>query len=83
LLPDEFGRLQPHEFEQLLDGYRWRQEHQENMTAYWVHCLMACQVKKPPTPAQLVKPLRQLPRNKKKEAEELRELFKDRLPGGA
>jgi hypothetical protein len=82
LRPTEFGELQPYDFHELLDGYRWRQERQEAMSAYWVHCLMACQIKKPPTPAQLLKPLREPPRNKKQDEAELRKMFGNRLPGG-
>lgn len=78
LKPWEFERLQPHEFMQLWDGYRWRQEQQENLMAYFVSGLMNVSGKKLKrliTSEDLIKPLRQPVRNRKQDEEYLMEQF--------
>ena len=40
LLPREFEKLQPTEFNQLLEGYNWRAKRKEEFAAYFVSCLM-------------------------------------------
>lgn len=54
------------------------------MEAYWVHRIMACFTKKPPTPKELLKPLRpeQAKKTKAEDGAYLREKFKHRLQGG-
>jgi len=87
LKPWEFSRLQPHEFYKLLDGYKWRQEHQEALTAYFVSHLMNISgkvAKRTIQPNDLLKPLRRPPKHQDKKADEeyLKELFKDVLQKG-
>jgi len=80
LKPREFERLQPHEFYALLEGYNWRQERQEALMAYFVCNLMNVAgkaLKRPITPKQLLKPLREKkkPRDRKQDEQYLKELF--------
>lgn len=80
LKPCEFERLQPHEFVALLEGYKWRQEQQENILAYFVSGLMNVEgksLKRNVTPADLLKPLRPgTPTNNRQEdADYLQEKF--------
>jgi hypothetical protein len=84
LLPETFGKLQPHEFEKLWDGYQWRKKQRETEAAYWVHRIAVHLVKKPMTPEELLRPLRQEEAKQNRVADEqyLRETFKNRLPGG-
>ncbi|MCC5465540.1 hypothetical protein LMF89_09215 [Pelosinus sp. Bkl1] len=42
----------------LWDGYRWRQEQEENRLAYFTACQMSVHTKKPVAPKDLLKPLR-------------------------
>lgn len=83
LKPWEFGRLQPHEFIAMLQGYAWRRTQQENMSAYFVCQLMNIQGKYLTTPitvADLLEPIRGEIKLKRNEDEEyLREQFKDIL----
>ena len=77
LKPWEFGRLQPHEFDALLEGYRWRKESNEDMMAYFTSWLMNIHLKEPIGPAELLKPLREQHEEKKQADEEyLLEAFK-------
>lgn len=77
-MPWQFEQLQPHEFYLLLDGYKWRQEQQENMQAYWVANVMAPHLKKAVTPKELLKPFRrEKQKQKSNNAQYLREQFKD------
>ncbi|WP_229534790.1 hypothetical protein [Pelosinus baikalensis] len=48
----------PIEFMDLWDGYRWRQEQEENRLAYFTACQMSVHTKKPVAPKDLLKPLR-------------------------
>jgi hypothetical protein len=86
LKPWEFGRLQPHEFYAMLEGYNWRKERQEEMTAYFVCGLMNMSGKsfkkgQSMSVKDLLKPLRQPAKRSKKEDEQyLREQFN--LRGG-
>lgn len=87
LKPWEFERLQPGEFYQLYEGYRWRQERHEEMTAYFVACLMNVSgksLKRRLSPKDLLKPIRQPKQHqdKKEDEEYLKELFKDSLREG-
>jgi hypothetical protein len=84
LKPWEFGQLQPHEFNTMVEGYQWRQEQQENVLAFFVCNIMSCMVKKPPSVKELLKPLRRHQQKRDRAADEaaLRETFKDRLGGG-
>lgn len=77
LRPREFEELQPHEFYLLLEGYRWRQEQEENKTAYFTAASMSVHTKRPVSPKDLIKPLRQTkkPRNKAEDEQYLREVF--------
>lgn len=85
LTPNQFEELQPHEFQQLWDGYIWRKENNENMLAFFVCNLMNIEgksLKQPITPSQILKPLRQpeIRKTKSKDEEYLRKQFN--LPGG-
>jgi len=42
----------------LQDGYKWRKEEKENLTAYFVSRLMSIHMKKGVTVKELLKPLR-------------------------
>lgn len=69
---------------ELWDGYKWRQEEEENRCAYFVSHLINIEgksVKKPVTPADILKPLRQneVKQNKSEDAKYLQQLFKNRL----
>lgn len=81
LKPWEFGRLQPHEFILLLQGYSWRQTQQENMLAYFVCQMMNIEGKcltQPICAQDLLEPIRGERRQKRSDDEEyLRDRFKD------
>jgi len=74
----EFEELQPHEFMQKLEGYKWRQENDQNMMAYFTACQMSVHTKKPVSPKELLKPFRQTTKqcSRKDDEEYLREKFK-------
>lgn len=75
--PWEFEQLQPGEILQLWEGYIWRQEQQENTLAYFTSCQMSVHTKRPVSPKDLLKPIRQpKKRNKKQDEEYLKEQFK-------
>ena len=79
--------MQPHEFNALIVGYKWRQERQEDIAAYFVTALMNVSgktLKKMVTVREMVKPLRQTcaPKNKAKDETYLKNLFHRRLNGG-
>ncbi|MEG0798696.1 MAG: hypothetical protein RR384_07920 [Acidaminococcaceae bacterium] len=82
LSPKDFEELQPHEFYKLLTGFKWRQENEENLLAYFTSWQMSVHTKKPVDATDLLKPLRpELKGEKKKsDAEYLKELFN--LEGG-
>ena len=80
LKPWEFGRLQPHEFILLLEGYSWRRRQQEDMLAYFACQLMNIEGKylsSPISVADLLEPIRG-ERKQKRSADEdyLLEQFK-------
>jgi hypothetical protein len=80
LKPWDFGRLQPHEFIMLLEGYAWRCAQQENLFAYFVCQLMNIEGKylsSPISVADLLEPIRG-ERKQKRSADEdyLLEQFK-------
>lgn len=81
LKPWEFGRLQPGEFLQLLDGYTWRQERAKEMQAYFTAASMSVHTKKVVSPMDLLKPLRKTIKRRDKEQDEeyLRKVFKSKL----
>lgn len=61
LKPCEFEQLQPHEFQQLFEGFKWRQENNENILAYFTCHLMNISgrsLKKSISPNEMLKPLR-------------------------
>ncbi|MDR3565586.1 MAG: hypothetical protein P4N59_29680 [Negativicutes bacterium] len=61
LKPWDFGRLQPHEFIMLLEGYAWRCAQQESLFAYFVCHLMNVEGKclaQPIGVADLLEPVR-------------------------
>ena len=76
LKPREFEELQPCEFEQLLEGYKWRQENTENLMAYFTACQMSVHTKHPVSPMALLKPLRpkQVSENRKSDVEYFKEM---------
>lgn len=79
--------MQPHEFYDMLKGYQWRQEQQENTLAFFVCHLMNISgksLKWDMTPQELLKPLRrhQVKQNRAEDEAALREQFGDRLLGG-
>jgi hypothetical protein len=80
LKPWEFEQLQPHEFLTMLDGQGWRNRDKENMFAYFTCHLMNLEgkvLKEPISPADLLKPLRDQPEEKKRTTvAELMEKFK-------
>ena len=81
----EFEQLQPHEFEQRIEGYNWREENRASDTAYWMQCLTVnVRGKKPLTFKEMLKPFKraQGTNNRAADTAALREQFKDRLPGG-
>lgn len=81
-MPDQFDNLQPHEFMKMWDGYQWRKENRENELAYFTAAAMSVHTKKPVSPKELLKPLRQKvkkQRNKKNDEAHLKEVFKDVL----
>lgn len=57
-MPDIFEKLQPHEFLAMWDGYKWRQEQEENRIAYFTSYQMSVHTKKPVAPKDLLKHLR-------------------------
>ncbi len=72
---------------QLWDGYQWRQERREDMTAYFVAQLMNISgksLKRRITGKELLKPIRTKvkTRNKKDDEEYLKTRFQQRLKGG-
>ncbi|MPM84133.1 hypothetical protein SDC9_131204 [bioreactor metagenome] len=78
LLPEQFEKLQPDEFLKMWNGYKWRQEQEENRMAYFTAAAMSVHTKKPVSPKDLLKPLRQVkkrPVNRKEEEKYLREKF--------
>ena len=86
--PWEFERLQPDEFFGLWDGYRWRQEQQEDMTAYFVCQLMNISgksLKRAITPKELLSPIREPAKNqdRKRDEEYLKRQFRHALGGEA
>jgi hypothetical protein len=84
LKPWEFERLQPGEFLGLWDGYRWRQEQQENMAAFFVCQLMNISgksLKRAITPKELLKPLRGPERRHKQDEAYLKQQFRRALGG--
>jgi hypothetical protein len=61
----------------LLDGYNWREDHNGKIQAYWTSRLMSVHTKKPVKPTDLWKsPKEKVKRDKKADAEHLREVFK-------
>lgn len=48
LKPDEFWRLTPREYEDVVDGYRARQQDEYRRAAWMVHYIVAAWVKDPP-----------------------------------
>ncbi len=73
LTPWEFEGLQPHEFYALYDGYKWRRDRDESMTAYFVCQLMNISgksLKRRLTPKELLKPLRQPVKKQDRKADE-------------
>jgi len=86
LKPQEFEQLQPSEFLQLWDGYIWRKENNEDITAYFVCHIMNLigkSLKRNITPKDLLKPLRRekVKEARKEESVKLKETFKNRLKG--
>jgi len=81
LMPGAFEQLQPHEFVDLWDGYKWRQEQEENRLAYFTACQMSVHTSKPVSPKDLLKPLRQTvkQRDRKDDEEYFKEKFKNAL----
>jgi hypothetical protein len=82
LKPDEFARLQPHEFYKLYDGWYWRQKNTEDTLAFFTAHIVNVQLaaKDQVTPDDLLKPLR-AEENKKKKREDkkhLEEIIKQR-----
>lgn len=47
LTPEQFEQLQPHEFELLVEGYDWRENHNGEIMAYFVSKLMSVHTKNP------------------------------------
>lgn len=83
MMPGQFERLQPQEFEAILAGYKWRKEDDENLKAYFV-CqimnLMGKYLKEPITVTELLRPLREDPEQKRKDDEAyIKETFKEIL----
>lgn len=78
-MPDQFGNLQSFEFEDLLEGYHWREDHKNMMQAYWTSCIMSVHTKRPVKPTDLWK-TKTKKKNKKDDEKHLREVFK--LQGG-
>ena len=87
LKPWEFERLQPHEFNDMADGYVWRQEQQENVLAYFTCQLLNVSgksLKKPITPLKLLEPLRTKKKKQSSKAKDeayLRKQFSKALGG--
>ena len=88
--PQDFERMQPHEFEKLLDGYKWRQEQkrteierQDIVYAYFISMLLNVNLKKKDrvTVGDLLDPLYPGRKNSKKDNDEeaLKAKFKDFL----
>ena len=70
--------MQPHEFYKLWDGYKFRQNNSENMTAYFVAMLMNIQGKmleNDITAKDLLDPIREKPRDTKTDKALLIESF--------
>jgi hypothetical protein len=78
LKPWEFSRLQPHEFNSLLDGYICRKESNENTIAYFAAHLINTQLKEPISAKTLLEPIREVDLEEKKKDDEdyLKEKFK-------
>lgn len=58
LKPWEFERLQPYEYQLLVEGAVWRMERREEIAAYFVSSMMNPHLKKPIRPQALIAPLR-------------------------
>lgn len=76
--------MQPHEFELLLDGYNWRENHYCEIQAYFTAAAMSVHTKNPVKPTDLWKPTKnnankRSKRRKKSDEAYLREVFKDVL----
>lgn len=54
----------------LWDGYKWRQEQEKNRLAYFTACQMSVHTKKPVSPKDLLKPLRQTVNKQRYKAED-------------
>lgn len=92
LKPWEFERLQPYEFEQLIEGWNWRNELSENnrkrtetvlcyLTAHLLN-VSGKSIKGKITVADLTRPLEDKPkRDKQSDKEYLKELFPDAFGG--
>ncbi|MEN6567201.1 MAG: hypothetical protein ABFC57_12975 [Veillonellales bacterium] len=79
LKPWEFEELQPHELLELWDGYIEREHHREDSEAYFTHWTANAFGGKV-TPADILKPLRETPKQKKRTTvEALQEKFKGLL----
>lgn len=74
----EFEALQPHEFLDRIEGYKWRKEDTENMLAYFTAASMSVHTTKPISPRELLEPLRkvQKPVDKEEEKRNLKKAFK-------
>jgi hypothetical protein len=69
LNPREFDRLQPQEFEKLLEGYAWRSNRHNELMAYFTYWIVAPHVKKNAvTIEKILNPLK--PKQAKKEISE-------------
>lgn len=69
LNPRQFDRLQPHEFEKLMEGYEWRANRHNELMSYFTYWIVAPHCKRNSvTPQKIAKPLQ--PQKKKAEATE-------------
>lgn len=78
IMPDTYGRLQPHELRKLFDAHKKRQKDSDYRTAYFLSWLVNCQVQKPIDPNAIADPLYVTKEEKEEQAaEDKKILFKE------